>query len=92
MPVVAWTFLNVVEQKEKYLELGCVDDGLVQVSLNAEGVYISSCFNEKFVVKNGKFRVDASCPGWGVTLSPEFIHIAKRSQYTQKSTANRSFL
>lgn len=90
MVVIAWHLVNCLEQETKYLELGCVDDGLIQVKLDERGKFKSKYFNESYEVTNGKFEVLSESTGWGVSLDEQWVVCAKYRTYEPQS--KRSFL
>jgi L-alanine-DL-glutamate epimerase-like enolase superfamily enzyme len=59
------------EEYRGHLELGCVDDGLAQVTLNQDGLYECKAFTPALRVRNGKFSLALphDCDGGSTSTS-----------------------
>jgi L-alanine-DL-glutamate epimerase-like enolase superfamily enzyme len=74
-----------------YLELGCVDDGLAQVTLDDDGLYHCKAFSPALRVRNGHFSLafpdeyggDMTCKGWGITMNRDWISNAVERKFTR---------
>jgi L-alanine-DL-glutamate epimerase-like enolase superfamily enzyme len=99
-PVMSVHILKAQSDEQSSLELACVDDGLIQVKLNAlDGSFQPKSSNEPVLfIKDGKVDFTATArttQGWCIDISKDWLSKAKNQVSTSSQprvNTKRSFL